>query len=113
MAKQTGNTIITRTIDDLVFYKMNGKGYVRMKSSLTGKQFRTQKRFANSRKSATRFKTANIMAGEVYRNMPADKRKYAFFCLLKTTAIRLLKIDTPEQEVKAHLEKLSSGSTIS
>jgi hypothetical protein len=113
MGKQTGDTIVTDTIDDLVFYKMDGKGYVRTKSSLTGKQFKTQQRFANSRKSAERFKAANIMASKVYRNIPADKRKYAFFCLLKSTAIRLLKTDTPEQEVKAHLEKLSADLTVS
>jgi hypothetical protein len=113
MGKQTSDKIVTGTIDDLVFYKMDGKGYVRTKSSLTGKQFKTQQRFANSRKSAARFKTANILASKVYRSMPADKRKYAFFCLLKTTAIRLLKTDAPAHEVKAHLEKLSADLTIS
>lgn len=107
MAKQISNNIITGNIDNLVFYRMEGKGYVRSKSSLTSKQFKTKACYANSRKSANRFKTANIIAGEVYRNLPEDKRQYALFCILKTNAIRLLKSGTTEQEVKTHLEKLS------
>ncbi len=42
MARQTSDIIITGTYDNLVFYRMEGKGYIRMKSSLTGKQFRTK-----------------------------------------------------------------------
>ena len=112
MAKQISNTIITRTQGNLVFYKMDGKGYVRMKSSLTGKQFNTKACFANSRKSAARFKTANVIASEVYRNLPADIRKHALYRILRTTAIQLLKNGAAEQEVRSQLEKLSSVTTV-
>ena len=112
MAKQISDTIITGTQGNLVFYKMEGKGYVRTKSRLTSKQFNTKACFANSRKSAARFKTANIMASELYRNLPINIRNHALFCSLRTTAIRLLKIGTAEQEVRSELEKLSSVTTV-
>lgn len=38
MARQIGDIIITGTIDDITFYEMDGKGYARHKSSLTGKR---------------------------------------------------------------------------
>jgi hypothetical protein len=39
MARQAGNIFIEGIIDDLSFYRMDGKYYVRLKSSLTGKKF--------------------------------------------------------------------------
>jgi len=112
MAKQISDTIITGSFGNIVFYKMYGNGYVRTKSSLTGKQFKTEACFANSRKSAERFKLANHIAGEVYRRLACDRRKYTLFCIMKTTAIRLLKSGLPEAEVKARLEKLCASSVV-
>jgi hypothetical protein len=106
MARQVGDTIITKTTDSLVFYKMDGKGYVRMKSSLTRKRFKTSKRFANSRKSAERFAKGNRIASEVYNTIPATERKYAMFLQLKSAAIALLKAGTADSEVKVTLTAL-------
>jgi hypothetical protein len=103
MAKQVGDTIITKTIDNLVFYKMDDKGYVRRKSSLTRKQFKTSKRFANSRKSAERFAKGNRIASDVYKTIPASERSYSMFVQLKSSAIALLKAGTPDNEVKIKL----------
>ena len=112
MPKQISETIITGNIDDLVFYKMDGKGYLRRKSSLTKKQFKTQQRFANSRKSAERFSVANKVASEVYKALPDDMRNYALFCQLKTNAIRLLKKGDAIDTVKASLQQISSSVSI-
>lgn len=112
MAKQLSDTIITGTYGNLVFYEMEGTGYVRRKSSLSRRQFKTKACFANSRNSAARFKMANRIAGEVYRSLPADIRQYNLFCVLKTAAIRLLKDGTPEQVVKTYLEALSNASAV-
>jgi hypothetical protein len=103
MAKQMNDTIFTGKAGNLVFYKMDDKGYVRRKSSLTGKQFKTQSRFINSRKSAERFGLGNRIAGEVYRSLPADERHYALFCRLKASAIQLLKEGKPTEAVKIYL----------
>jgi hypothetical protein len=91
MAKQIGHIKIIGTIDNLTFYEMDGEYYVRMKSSLTGKQFKTKKCFERSRRSAARFGAGNKIAGEVYRSLPDEKRVYALFCSLKSIAIALLK----------------------
>ena len=106
MPKQISDTIITGTFDNLVFYKMDDKGYVRSKSSLTGKQFKTGKRFANSRKSAERFSLGNRIASQVYTSIPLHQRDYAMFCHLKSKAISLLKEGQSAESVKASLEQL-------
>ncbi len=106
MAKQVGNIKIIGTIDNLTFYEMDGEFYVRMKSSLTGKQFKTKKCFERSRRSAARFGTGNKIAGEVYRSLPDKKRVYALFCSLKSIAIALLKQGLDEADAKITLEEL-------
>ena len=105
MAKQISDTIITGTQGNLVFYKMYGQGYVRMKSSITGKQFKTKACFARSRKSAERFALGNRLAGQVYRSLPVNKRNYTLFCRLKNIAIQLLKEGNNPNTVKEHLEQ--------
>jgi hypothetical protein len=109
MAKQTGDTIFTGRMGNLVFYKMYGKGYVRMKSSITRKQFKTKACFAGSRKSAERFALGNRLAGEIYRNLPANERSYKLFCELKSNAIQLLKEGKTTDAVKAYLKQKIPG----
>jgi hypothetical protein len=99
MALQVSDTIITGTFDNLVFYKMDGKGYVRMKSSLNRKQFKTQRRFANSRKSASCFGKGNILASDVHNIIPAPERKHSMFIQLRSAAIAFLKAGAPKNEV--------------
>ena len=106
MAKQISDNIITGNIDNLVFYKMDGIGYVRRKSSLTGKQFKTQQRFANSRKSNERFAMGNKVASKIYHAIPEGERTYSLFTKLRSTAIALLKSDLPENDVGAQLIQL-------
>ncbi len=108
MARQISDTIITGTYDNLVFYKMEGKGYMRMKSSLTGKQFKTKACFANSRKSSGRFAKGNKIASEMYNSIPAAERQYSLFTRLKSKAIGLLKAGLAENEVKTQLGQLIS-----
>ena len=87
---------------------MESKGYMRMKSSLTGKQFKTKACFANSRKSSERFAKGNKLASEVYNAIPAAEREYSLFTRLKSKAIALLKAGLPENDVKTQLEQLIS-----
>ncbi len=108
MAKQAFNNIITGSIGNLVFYKMDGKGYVRRRSSLTRKQFKTKACFTASRKSAERFSMANIIASEIYNTLPPGERNYAVYCTLKTTAIRLLKEGKNRDTVKYSLHEIIS-----
>jgi hypothetical protein len=84
---------------------MDGRGYVRMKSSLTREQFKMKASFANSRKSAERFGLGNRLAAEVYRRLPGNERNYTLFCKLKSIAIQLLKEGKTADAVKACLEQ--------
>ena len=55
MAKQVGDIILIGTIDDITFYMMEGKGYARKKTSLTGKRVKRDPRFKRTMQSANRF----------------------------------------------------------
>lgn len=91
MAKQAGEFFIEGSFDDLCFYKMDGKYYVRMKSSLSSKKFWKHKAFEGSRRSCERFAEGNRLASKLYRMIEEEKRVYSLFCFLKKKAILLLK----------------------
>ena len=103
MAKQAGDIRITGTLDDLTFYKMDGKYYVRLKSSLTRKRFMKDKAFERSRKSAERFALGNQLASKLYRMIEKEKQVYKLFCFLKRKAILLLKEEKNIKQVEAIL----------
>jgi len=91
MAKQAGDFFIEGTIDDLTYYRMNGRFYVRGKSSLTKKKFWRSKAFERSRESCKRFSEGNKLASRIYRMIEKEKRVYSLYCFLKKRAISLLK----------------------
>jgi hypothetical protein len=99
MAKQAGDIFIEGTIDDLTFYKMCGKYYVRMKTSLTGKRFWKDKAFEGSRKSCSRFGEGNKLASAVFRLVEKEKSTNGLFPFLRTRAIALLKEEKPSEVV--------------
>jgi hypothetical protein len=99
MAKQAGDIFIEGTIDDLTFYKMCGKYYVRMKTSLTGKRFWKDKAFEGSRKSCSRFGDGNQLASVVFKTVEKEKRTNRLFPFLRTRAIALLKEGRPAEKV--------------
>ena len=81
MARQAGNIFIEGIIDDLSFYRMDGKYYVRMKSSLTGVRFWKAKAFERSRESCRRFSKGNKLASKLYGMIEEEKeciRCFAF-----------------------------------
>lgn len=104
MAKQSGDFVFTGTIDDLTFYRMEGRYYVRRKSSLSGKRFHTDASFAGSRQSSSRFGEGNRLASTLYRMIPKEKRQYALFCFLKRESILLLKEGRRSEDVRNKLK---------
>ena len=105
MAKQIEG-FIEGTYDDITFYKMEGKYYARMKSSLTGKKFWRHKAFEGSRRSCNRFGMGNKIASMVYHEIPETVRKYEVFCLMKKVAIAMLKAGLEEPAVIEALRDL-------
>ena len=75
MAKQAGPLLFSGTIDNLTFYIMNGKGYVKQKSCLTGKRVKTDPQFENTRRNAKWFGRGAQLASPVYWKLPPQKRE--------------------------------------
>lgn len=78
MAKWVGEGTppYTGTIDCLTIYQLpDGKWYVRMKSSITGKRIKKDPVFEGFRKSSFRMKDASPIASKVYQQLPVKKYK--------------------------------------
>jgi hypothetical protein len=91
MAKQIGPYFKVMCKQNLQFYKMDGKFYVRKKSSLTGKRVRTDKAFTLTMVHAGILATASPIAKAVYNQIPKETRQHSYFRSLVRTAIRLIK----------------------
>ncbi len=106
MAKHAGYVKITGTIGNLTYYKMGGEYLVRAKSSLTRKQFKTQKCFEGSRRSATRFGAGSKIASEVYGSLPGTQKVRGLFPSLVSKAVVLVKQGLGKADVKIALQQL-------
>jgi hypothetical protein len=109
MAKQVGDIIIVGTIDDITFYIMEGKGYARKKSRLTGKRVKKDPKFKRTMQSAQRLGRGSQMASKVYRSLPRAEQVYALYKELKSMAIRTLKEGKSEAEVMELLLRRVAG----
>jgi hypothetical protein len=105
MAKQIGDIIIAGTIDDITFYVMEGKGYARSKSSLTGKRVKKDPRFRRTMESARRLGRGSQLASKVYRSLPREEQVYALFKELKRIAILAMKEGKGETDVQGLLQQ--------
>ena len=105
MARQIGDIIIVGTIDDITFYQMEGRGYARHKSSLTGKRVKKDPRFKRTMQSAHRLGRGSQLASKVYRSLPRQEQVYALFKELKHIAVLALKEGKSEVEVMVLLKQ--------
>jgi hypothetical protein len=96
-------------LQELTFYKLDGKDLVRKKSSLDKKRVKSDPAFANSRKSSKVFGKAAAIAREVYRALPKEKRKHGLIGKLTGIANRLLHEGKSEFEVKELLKEEMRG----
>ncbi|ANE49639.1 hypothetical protein [Flavisolibacter tropicus] len=102
MARQAGPLFFTGTIDDITFYKMEGVYLARKKSSLNRRQFRTDPRFARSRKSAEAFGEASQLASAIYWQLPKNQRGKGVVNRLTAQVGELLKKGKTREEVIQH-----------
>jgi hypothetical protein len=105
MAKQAGDIFIVGTVDDLCFYKMNEKYYVRMKSSLTGKKFWKNKVFEGSRRSALLLGRASKVASAYYKIYPKEKKIKGLFNEITGKVKLWLREGKTEDEISQLLQK--------
>ena len=105
MAKQAGDIIIIGTIDDITFYVMEGKGYARKKSRLTGKRVKKDPKFKRTMQSAHRMGRGSQLASKVYRSLPKTEQVYTLYKKLKSVAVLALKEGKGEEEVTMMLQQ--------
>lgn len=99
MAKQCGPLFFECTWDDLTFYKMEGKYYVRVKSSLTREKVLTHKSFEKTRFYASLLVTASKIASSIYSDLPIDWRQFWMFRSFTGEGLLMLEGGSTPQEV--------------
>lgn len=99
MAKQSSTYHITGTIDNLCFYKMEGKYYVRRKSSLTGKRVKKDAAFEQTMYYANLLGKASTIASCFYKTIPTVDRVKGLYRRLTGMVIQLLKAGKDEEAI--------------
>jgi hypothetical protein len=103
MAKQCGPVFLECTWDDLTFYKMEGKYYVRKKSRLTQEKVLTHVDFEMTRHYANLMVCASKIASSIYNDLPIHWRQFWMFRSFTGEALTQLKEGAPAQGVYDYL----------
>jgi len=101
MAKQAGPLFLERTIDNLIFYKMDGQYYVRMKPSFPN--IRRSPRFRGTMQSARRMGRASRIGSVLYAALPKGLKQFNKYRALTGEAFYLLKAGKTDAEALAVL----------
>lgn len=81
-------------------YIMNGKGYIRSKSSLTAKRVKTSPEFIKTMQLARKLGEASSLASELYKTVPPEVKSIRLFRLITGLVITGFRKGNPEKEVK-------------
>lgn len=103
MAEVFAPFIIDRTIGNRTFYRMEGKNYVRKKSSLTRKKALHSPRFESTRHYAGLMARASKIGSLVYKALPAYWRQFWMYRSFTGEALTMLKAGKTEQQVQQQL----------
>lgn len=106
MATVHGFFPLVRTIGNLTFYMMDGKNYVRKKSSLSRKKVKTSAAFAPTRQYAGLMAMASRIGSQLYQSLPIRWRQAWMYRTFTGEALKLLKTGQSIEEVHAALHKL-------
>jgi len=104
MATQTGIVLFEGTIGNITGYRMNGKHYLKTKSSLSRRQILKKDCFSNTRRNAKWFGEAQSIAKQIYHELPPDKRdQFKVWYPLRNKAQLLVRKELPREEIIRHL----------
>ena len=103
MAKQCGPIFLECTWDNLTFYKMEGKYYVRKKSRLTREKVLTHKAFWRTRLYANMLANASKIASSIYSDLPVEWRQFWMFRSFTGEAFSMLEGGATAQETYDYL----------
>ena len=99
MGKQK-NTIVSGTFNNATWYVMNGIGYVRGKSKLTGKRVKKSPTFKKTMELAHKLGEASRLASLLYRSVEAKNKSICLFRLITGMVITDFRKGNHEEEVK-------------
>src|SRR5687767_12433663 len=100
MAEVFAPFIIDRTIHDLTFYCMEGRNFVRKKSSLTRRKVLYSPQFKNTRHFAGLMAKASKIGSLVFNALPEYWRQGWMYRSFTGEAFRMLKAGKKEQEIQ-------------
>ena len=100
MAEVYAPFIINRTIRNLTFYVMEGRNFVRKKSSLTRRKVLYSPRFERTRENATLMGQASKIGSFIYNSLPAHWRQSWMYRSFTGEAYKLLKRKKDELEIR-------------
>jgi hypothetical protein len=100
-----GTTTTSGTVGGATFYQMNGKQYVRAKSSLSRKRVLKDKAFENTRKCASDLGKAAQIGSVIYHALPSDIKVHWMYRAITGEAASMLYEDITEEEVEEILWK--------
>jgi hypothetical protein len=104
MATQTGTVLFEGTIGNVTGYRMNGKHYLKTKSSLSRRQILKKDCFSNTRRNAKWFGEAQSIAKQIYHELPPDKRdQFKVWYPLRNKAQVMVRKELPREEIIRHL----------
>jgi hypothetical protein len=103
MARQVGSIFLEGTVHGLTLYHSGDKWLVRRKSSLNRKTFLRRPCFANTRRNAAWFGSANQLASTVYSCIPKPHRSRDFYDFLLARAQQLIREGLEGPAVMARL----------
>jgi hypothetical protein len=100
MARQTGPILFEGTISIVTGYQMNGKHYLKMKSSISRKRVLQDLQFKNTRRYAAWFGQASSIAKQVYHEVPLENRsQHGLWYPLRKKAESLVRKELPRSEI--------------
>src|SRR2546423_2376987 len=101
MARQEMGGCITGTIGNLTFYKMDGKYYVRAKSTITKRKIKRNPAFKRFLENSQEFGKASKMASRMYHTLiPKENRYSGLFGKVCAEVNRMLKAGKSKEEIE-------------
>jgi hypothetical protein len=103
MAQQCGPLFFEFTWDDLTFYKMDKRYFIRKKSRLTREKVLTHPCFANTRLYAGTLALASKIASSIYSDLPIGWRQFWMYRDFTGEAMTMLNNGATPQSAYDHL----------
>jgi hypothetical protein len=103
MAKRTSHINFVGTINNLCFYSMWDKYYVRMASSLTGERVKKDPRFALTRHYAGLMARASKIGSNIYKQLPVDFRQFWMYRAFTGETLKMLKTGATDETATEQL----------